>query len=71
MSIARTNDSIVFKQSTEGCYRHFFISHCSPAVNQFFAFSIKANVVNLLDHKSISYRNKGDNMDDINGYLEK
>src|SRR5262249_36164211 len=49
--------------------KQFFIGHYNPRGNHFFAYSIKAKVVEWLDPKPITYRHADADSIDFRGYL--
>ena len=71
MSVVHNKNCIAFKLLAGGYYKHFFVNHCSPSVNQFLASSIKDKILNRLDTNPLTYLSEGENMDVFHGDLEE
>lgn len=70
MNIAHYKDFKCFNLSVDEYYKRYFIGHYNPTGNHFFAFSIKDQIIDMLEPKSITYRNENDAIIDLEGYLK-
>ncbi len=70
MNLVHVEDFKSFDLSVNDYFRRYFIGHYNPAGNHFFAYSIKNRIVDWLDPKPITYKNRGQRMTDFKGYLQ-
>jgi hypothetical protein len=69
MNLVHVEDFKNFNIPFDQYLKRYFIGHYSPAGNHFFAYSIKATVIDWLDPKPITYQNQDDRWIKFEGYL--
>ena len=69
MNLVHVEDYKAFNLSVPDYMKRYFIGHCSPAGNHFFAFSVKDTFVDWLDPKPITYLDDESSVVDFEGYL--
>ncbi|MCZ6681067.1 MAG: hypothetical protein O7E52_27925 [Candidatus Poribacteria bacterium] len=69
MNRVHLEDHKAFNLSVEDYMKRYYIGHYSPAGNHFFAYSIKATIVDWLSPKPITYRTDEGQWVDFRGYL--
>ena len=71
MNVAHVEDFQDFDLSIEQYYDRYLIGHYNPSGNHFFAYQIKAAVIEMLDPKPFPYANKDQRNIEFNGYLNR
>ena len=70
MNLVHVEDFKSFNLSINDYFKRYFIGHYSPAGNHFFAYSIKDRIVEWLDPKPITYKDRTRKMIEFKGYLQ-
>lgn len=70
MNLAHVEDYRSFNLNLDDYMKRYFIGHYNPAGNHFFAFSIKDKIIEWLELKPITYKDKEKAAMEFNGYLE-
>jgi hypothetical protein len=70
MNEVHRRDFASFKVGINDYRKRYFIGHYNPAGNHFFAYSIKDQIIKMLDPKPVTYREVDANTIHFRGYLE-
>jgi hypothetical protein len=70
MNLVHVEDFKNFNLSVNDYFKRYFIGHYNPAGNHFFAYSIKARIIEWLEPKPITYGDSERRMTDFKGYMQ-
>jgi hypothetical protein len=70
MNLVHVEDFKDFNLSVNNYLKRYFIGHYSPAGNHFFAYSIKDRIIEWLDPKPITYKDRTMRMIEFKEYLQ-
>jgi hypothetical protein len=70
MNLVHIEDFKSFNLSINDYFKRYFIGHYSPAGNHFFAYSIKDRIIEWLDPKPITYKDRTKRMIEFTEYLQ-